>query len=139
MKHLFVPYHIDLLAKDKGFDEFCFAYYRSDALRADGKVYEYIGPNEYMEITEEKDVSLMITVFAPLYQQLVDWFREKHNLHISVRPAYALDTSTRWIGTVTHIKWKKLDRFKVLWSKGADFKSPTEAFDKAFEKAFKLI
>lgn len=63
MKHLFVPYELALLAKEKGFYEECYA--------------------EYSAITNEpiwvmNGCKLNDTLLnAPLYQQLVDWFVKK--------------------------------------------------------------
>lgn len=72
MNHLFVTYELSLLAKEKGFDEPCLGYYDN----AENDVWITITPPYY---AVKKHVYL-----APLYQQLVDWFREKHKLHLDV-------------------------------------------------------
>jgi hypothetical protein len=82
MKEQFVPYEIALILKDKGFDELCLGYYREDAQKKDGSLYEYITPYEYDEV---KECEHMIPVFAPLWQQVIDWLREKHSLDIMTR------------------------------------------------------
>ncbi len=82
MKHLFVPSKLALLAKKKGFDEKCLAAYypiQNNELRS----YEQ---GDLMDLKGYKpsDFNSEHLLSAPLYQQLVDWFREKHNLHISI-------------------------------------------------------
>ena len=67
MKHLFVHYELALLAKEKGFDEECLAYW-------DETFNFWLGGSGF-----SGDKTL---IFAPLYQQLVDWFREKHLIAI---------------------------------------------------------
>jgi hypothetical protein len=73
MKHLFVTYKIAKQLKEKGFVEECFGYYNGRLLQING-----------MEILHELSLS-DINTDAPLYQQVVDWFREKHKLFIEVR------------------------------------------------------
>lgn len=70
MKHLFVPYELAILAKEKGFNEPCLASYLNTKLR-----WHTDGLNN-------SDQWLGKSITAPLYQQLVDWFREKHNIHV---------------------------------------------------------
>lgn len=69
MKHLFVPYEIALQLKEKGFDESCFGWYSNKKLTLFGRTdasYQYEWIN------------------APLYQQVIDWFREKHNIPFAI-------------------------------------------------------
>lgn len=58
MRHLFVPYEIALQLKEKGFNEDCFGCYYKD------KTFAYHPDSD-------------VYVDAPLYQQVIDWFREK--------------------------------------------------------------
>lgn len=69
MKDLFIPYELALLAKEKGFDEPCIKGYNQD-----GKItlgYYMEDRNSDARYTENKGHAT-----APLYQQIVDWFRE---------------------------------------------------------------
>ena len=59
MEKLFVPYSIALALKELGFDETCLAKY-----------------NTLTERLEYKSVA------APLYDQVINWFREKHGIII---------------------------------------------------------
>jgi hypothetical protein len=84
MKSLFVPYKIAKLAKEKGFDEPCLAYYGDLSQALFG-----VQPNDKISFRknstlEESHNNKNITSAAPLYQQLVDWFREKHLLILSI-------------------------------------------------------
>ncbi len=85
MKNLFVPYELALLAKEKGFNDPCFGYYYKDNIEV--KHFEWIESEKYGDWepnflinNKEKDFFLS----APIYQQLVDWFREKHDIEIIV-------------------------------------------------------
>ena len=92
MKKLFVPYELALLAKEKGFDEECIAEYFDKRLT----FYHNLDDKEEDDMTSECDTIICyknstpnhfdkeLTVCVPLYQQLVDWFRERYNLTIEV-------------------------------------------------------
>jgi hypothetical protein len=78
MEKLFVPYEIALKLKEKGFDnEQCFAVY----YRVDNDVrFEYdLRGSQY-----EAKKGWSSGILAPMYQQVVDFFREKHNLDVNV-------------------------------------------------------
>ncbi len=83
MKHLFVPYEIALLAKEKGFNEECLAKY--DNYPNHG--IDFIWEEKYPETYITKDVLQTSELLAPLYQQLVDWFREKE-IYITIECDY---------------------------------------------------
>ncbi len=74
MKKQFVTFQIAAHLKRLGLDEPCLAYFRSEHLRVDEAPYEYITHFEYDEI---KESSIMTDcVFAPLWQQAIDWLRD---------------------------------------------------------------
>lgn len=79
MKHLFVPYSLALLAKEKGFNEQCLAVYHTD-----DKSIAPVVPDKPFTLSgwANSDESSGRYLAAPLYQQLVDWFREDHLLYI---------------------------------------------------------
>lgn len=112
MKHLFIPYELAVLAKEKGFNEPCIIRFSFDESRPDECL-----PND--------------KVARPLYQQIVDWLRIKH--HIIITPDVDV------IGnTYCHIK-SPSDKVG-FWTNNQD--EPLEyyaALRKAIEKAFKLI
>ena len=69
MKKLFAPYELAVLAKEKEFNEDCLAAYSFHSK-------EIIGIGVYTNNGQ---------LLAPLYQQLVDWFREKHGINVEVK------------------------------------------------------
>ncbi len=90
MKNLFVPYELAVKLKEKGFDEYCLAEF------INGGVFTVHGsidddedvPDTDMEFSTYKNSlanynEMYNPIAAPLYQQVVDWFKEKHQLHIS--------------------------------------------------------
>ena len=84
MKKQFVTYEIALKLKELGFDEECLAWF-------DENKEIQIAPDVYKKWTSKPLTNLnIIKVFnidcitAPLYQQVTDWIREKHNIHIEI-------------------------------------------------------
>lgn len=130
MKHLFVPYHIAVLAKEKGFNEPCFATYNK---LSDGKID--LLPKKY-------GVNKMETLTsAPLFQQLIDWFREEHKLNIWViENPYTQGNGNgmyEW-----NIKPRTIKNQPLPHPKGFGSGCGTEyyqALTKAIEEAFKFI
>ena len=112
MKHLFVPYDIALLAKEKGFNEKCLKTYAH---------WNESNPHivELVQIEEELQpcTQWFILCNAPLYQQLIDWFWQKHDLVIGYD--YKTDLNT-------------LSKERELIFKCGDI-------DTLFKEAFKLI
>ncbi len=89
MKHLFVPYEIAKLLRKKAFDEPCLANYYKESSKM-GNLVPYRGyPDEGDEDTNfstslNSESPSNTWIAAPLYQQVIDWFREKHGIHIRV-------------------------------------------------------
>jgi len=81
MRKQFVTYEIALKLKELGFNEECLLVYNSY------KVLKHIisGTNpdidDYISFNKYDD-----RLPAPLWQQAIEWFREKHSLHISIYP-----------------------------------------------------
>lgn len=71
MKNQFVPYHIAIDLKELRFDEKCMG------------VYHRMDENFYM-VRELNEGNPEYKIFAPLWQQVEQWFREKHGILISV-------------------------------------------------------
>lgn len=111
MKHLFIPYELAVIAKEKGFDESCLAYYNDNGKLI--KKWIAICPSNYS--------------CAPLYQQIVDWFRKEkciliypiYNCKYEYRVESSIDTANDGI---------------IVSSKGWQ-----QTQNKAIEEAFKLI
>ena len=84
MKKQFVTYEIALKLKELDFDKECLAWF-------DENKKIQIASDVYKKWTSKPLTNLnIIKVFnidcitAPLYQQVTDWFREKHNIHIEI-------------------------------------------------------
>ena len=87
MKNLFVSFEIAKLLKEKGFNEDCLGFY-SEKYSYSNKTFPvklYISEG-HNETTVIKKVEKLCS--APLYQQVTDWFREKHSLIITILPHY---------------------------------------------------
>lgn len=121
MKHLFVSYEIAKLLKDKGFNEECLGTWCNYHL-------QLIDNPKFIK-KNKKFVGKHLNMFcsAPLYQQVIDWFREKHNIHISLNQ---------------HVNYYKpwLDLNNKLIGLHCDITtSYYQALDKAIFEAIKLI
>jgi hypothetical protein len=76
MKHLFIPYALAVIAKEKGFKEDCFGVYINDT-------------QELKLVYTSMVIPRTPHIDAPLYQQIVDWFRDKHCIFISIAAGIA--------------------------------------------------
>lgn len=85
MKEQFVSYEIALKLKELGFDEPCLSIFAKDLnfnLTMFGQKFDN-------KIETSKDFACDIhleDVLCPLWQQVIDWFREKHNVDICINP-----------------------------------------------------
>lgn len=104
IKHLFIPYELAVIAKKYGFDEECMGFWRNQKNITFGCKYNNIithrntflsikGKENFVYTPEPKDADTNpnyvrlkwgIKVAAITYQQLIDWFREEHNLFIKI-------------------------------------------------------
>lgn len=75
-EELFVDYDIALKLKKLGFNEECLYYYDS---------FAYVGSSSAFWQNYNTSENL---VSRPLWQQVIDWLREKHNLIVYVRSTY---------------------------------------------------
>lgn len=114
---LFIPYELALWAKEKGFDEGCFAKYFFKKRRFQTNTLG--DPKNYNNGSYGHDV-----MSAPMYQQIVDWFKDNHRLQIGELP----------IPLGQKQKWYINDMSQENGFKGAYI-----GIDKAIEEAYKLI
>lgn len=131
MENLFVSYKIALKLKELGFNVECLAYYN-----------KYKDLYFYNVLPDNQSVSIYETCDAPLYQQVVDWFREKYKLIINIH----IDEEYSIINNLKY--WYAIDSYfeiqnKKILNEGVkeedNFESYYNAADKAIEEAFKLI
>lgn len=83
MKKQFVTYEIALKLKELGFDEECLARY--EGINWLGSIKEWTGHKLEITFTPSQDTFSWQLASAPLWQQVIDWFREKHQLHIELQ------------------------------------------------------
>lgn len=75
MQHLFADYEVSTLVKDKGFIECCFQYFEHGVL-TQSSYSEFIDFN-----TKYKNNNI---ISAPLWDQIIEWLRKKHQIDVSV-------------------------------------------------------
>ena len=75
MQEQFCTYEISLKLKELGFNEECLGYYHVNEGYTKGYAFCY------SENTRTSDCS----VLAPLWQQVIDWLRERYNLCIEIQ------------------------------------------------------
>lgn len=133
MESLFIPYNLALKLKEKGFDEECLAYWSEGFL--------YLKTSSGLE-HGIKNQDLYHTKFlAPLYQQIIDWFREKHKIIPSVDRYLDKDK----LYYKAFIQYSNGSCSTALHSENNPshssfaFNSYYSALTKALEEAFKLI
>lgn len=117
MKDLFIPYELAVVALEKGFDHYCLAAYK----RSDRSL-------KVMDGTESGHYSEWLS--APLYQQIIDWLREQHQIVVSVNVVDNI--SGNFYGELTSIGGR-------FFARETDYGSYYEALNKAIEEALKLI
>lgn len=108
MKEQFVTYEIALKLKELGFNEKCLAsYYTDDERNYDkGDIYDcrrkLSSSIDFDPFKEEFDNFYINSnetyyVSAPLWQQVIDWFREKFKYHIEIQsPDYQNENDFYW-------------------------------------------
>ena len=77
MKEQFVTYEIALKLKELGFDSSCFSAYTEN-----GKLMDIGDYSNDDKVGELDGHSYYISCLSPLWQQVIDWFREKHKIRV---------------------------------------------------------
>ena len=127
MKHLFVNYELAKKAKHAGFDEPCLAMYHSALDKQGHEIIMLV--REAKDVYQEKYHGQVCS--APLYHQLVDWFRNKYCLYIEVHCCNTKRPDNNWQGEINRLNDKKFGHF--------GYKNCYEALTKALEESFKFI
>ncbi len=80
IEKLFVSKDITIALKNIGFDEPCLATYRGNDIQPCGQLQ-----NEFTYLKIAKDASEgNYWLPVPMYQQVIDWFRNAHEITISI-------------------------------------------------------
>ena len=124
MKDQFVTYEIAKQLKELGFDEECFGYYHVNEGYIKGYAFCY------SENTRTSDCSIL----APLWQQVIDWFREKYNINILIAPVYSLGELKGYVFNFGLITMSNLSEV----FKNGQFETFEEAREQAILKAIEL-
>ncbi len=129
MNHLFVSYEIAMQLKEQGFNDPCFAVYYANSKQFPIELEVRTNNDLNSKFIKAKADRLCV---APLYQQVIDWFREKHNIQIEIL----------WRGDMSTFCYK-LGKFSYgsHWFSEKDYKFNKyyEAFDNAINEALKTI
>jgi len=144
MKHLFISYELAVIAKEKRFNEPCLFCHI-------GKP-EYENPsNNFFFTTDDlsdnfddigrlgKNSDYKNSVCAPSFQELIDWFRNEHNIFIHVDPIRKIEKELLFSGHGDLITEDKFELNIFGRANVGYHKDYYEAFNKAIEEAFKLI
>lgn len=134
MKQLFTTYTMAITLKGKGFDEPCFRYFNSR------NSSEHFSKDEETNNTKLASTLNHDWIALPTYQQVVDWFREKHFIYIHT----SLDSYREPYKLVPQIQKMELTRSYVEFEKYyGHFDNTTkgnyEALEEAIKEALKLI
>lgn len=122
-QELFVPYNIAVLLKEKGFNEFFNIGKLTSLYDKDGVHTQYQNYGVMYSGVSKGYIS------APLYTQVIYWFRMTHKIHIGT----TISSRELYRYEVSHWKQLKQESCKQ-WNQYTFTK-----LDKAIEKALKLI
>lgn len=131
MENLFIPYELAVIAKEKGFNEPCFAtFVKGEFIFFQDERKEHAA-NEYLNSIE---------CSAPLYQQITGWFESNHDLIFVPNHRMNGDVKTYWYCVN---KFEKSAAGIIHGAVGmisiGCHRSNNSALNKAIEEAFKLI
>lgn len=115
LKHLFVPYELAVKLKEKGFDELCFGGY-SVTIKSDE--FDMFALNSRLHTLQKNSDFGKGVACAPLYQQVVDWFFNEHQ--ILINPV-------------------KINSYQLFYEVESHSITCYETKEKAIEEALKLI
>ena len=84
IQNQFCNYKIALKLKELGFNEECISWYFNDKINNSIHICDILALNKYYKQEDFKNTTNTEYILAPLWQQVIDWFREKHNIYITV-------------------------------------------------------
>lgn len=121
MKEQFATYEIAFKLQEKGFDEPCFMYWNP---KVDGSMQLWFSDVE----------PLMMICTAPLWQQVLEWLRVKHDMHIIIKLGYGSPT---WYSY--HIQAISSDIESKYHDSKDSYNSYNQALKAAIEHALNII
>ena len=143
MENQFVTYEIALKLKELGFDEECIASYYTNIKENNTAKYDVRkklnASFDYNAFTDEDDSGYIRNsdkeyyISAPLWQQVIDWFREKQNICINIEPI-TFDDEPTYIFEIINLK-----NGRLLNNISNSFTDTNEALEQAILEALELI
>lgn len=127
MDKLFVNFELSMVLKQLKFNTPCFRYYSIAGNLCENNLFTFYQNSMGGKIDSH--------IAAPLYQQVIDWFREKHNIVINVMLYYKVDKGS-WSFELE--EYGSHETYKDI-SKYDKHKTYYESLNKAIEEAIKLI
>jgi hypothetical protein len=128
---MFIPYELAVIAKEKGFNEPCINYYSKI-----NKQLSYLINGVVM--LKVDDYNLNNHTSAPLYQQIVDWLREKHKILITIELLrFAYDAEKDNIHEPDNIFKYKIVKLDTWFSSYIENTHQDKDYYKALNKAIK--
>lgn len=128
IQDLFLDEGLSKTAKEKGFNEPCMMYYYTDkpftpGTLQTGNIGVYINTNWMIN--------------APLYQQIIDWFRDKHFIFITADLRSYEPDAPKYIAEVKSTSCKNMG--ETLLNGFIKYDTPRQALQQGIQEAFKLI
>lgn len=82
--NLFAPYKLAVELKKLNFDEPCLGFYSSNVQESEKSItmFSFIDTDESISAKCNSKLSSSNLYAAPLWQQVLDWLREKHNIYV---------------------------------------------------------
>lgn len=151
LKGMFVNEKIAKVLKELGFNESCFAYYRLNHVNDDYMFHivgewsgdnhdwyiNYVGTGLTNNEMQRNPIGRLKQCFtAPLYQQVLQWFQEKHNLVIE--PYRQASETFYKIHLYENISWRIVADNRIRPSLEITVKE-VEAIEAGIIEALKLI
>lgn len=131
MKEQFVTYEIALALKELGFDKEVIATFDTDELsdNRELKIFAFAVPNKGIF---EEGFKRGWCIKAPLWQQAIDWFREKYDINILIHAC------TEGFRKFWQYEIKDITSLSILEMTGYQFYSYEEVREQAILKAIEL-
>ena len=135
----FVTYEIALAMKELGFDKPCLAFFQA------AKFFSMVAQSPHHDFIESTANSDVNPISAPLWQQCIDWLKEKHGIFVLIDMGKYYDS---YEGAYPFQAWCKIYKNKELInsitvrnkldSENFIFYSYEEAREQAILKAIEL-
>lgn len=90
MKNQFATYEISLSLRELKFEEPCLGYFS-------GKDREVFVDNKFVQPPYNPNLTSMVWFRAPLWQQVIDWFRVKHKMEIYINKSFSMFNSYHYL------------------------------------------